>query len=330
MTDQPGTKHAKKRRIHLNALCLEEYEKSEEGHAALTVPATLIKSSRDPNHRMYPSGFKSAKAVYDPGASSQEEKKAEQAKIEDFFKVATTKSQNCTVSKADWVVRHTTTASSSSTFTATPSTVAYPTQLPADLDCKPCSQTSASSQGSQDPVCKVIDLTDDFSDDEGLAEVDCDLHSNLRKLNQKLQEGQRKLAEAQKQNTGRRRTQSMPKGKTKRKATARFTRDNSFLYSQNSASSCGSTLLDLDRKLSPVNDPYGLLGTGQTPPTSEGQDYFAGLPLKVIENIFCRLPIMDLCANLKRVCRRWEQIISVDGVSTSICTGGHLFYNSEA
>ena len=42
---------------------------------------------------------------------------------------------------------------------------------------------------------------------------------------------------------------------------------------------------------------------------------FSQLPGKIMENIFCRLPIVDLMLNCSLVCPAWREIISKDTVS---------------
>ena len=37
--------------------------------------------------------------------------------------------------------------------------------------------------------------------------------------------------------------------------------------------------------------------------------YFERLPLEVMENVLCRLPILDLYLNLPLVCKDWRDII---------------------
>ncbi|XP_060587800.1 F-box DNA helicase 1-like, partial [Ruditapes philippinarum] len=57
------------------------------------------------------------------------------------------------------------------------------------------------------------------------------------------------------------------------------------------------------------SDTYGLLGTGSYP-KEEKINYFERLPPEVLENIFCQLPLLDLCLNSNRVCLQWNDIIS--------------------
>ncbi|KAL4227091.1 F-box DNA helicase 1 [Mactra antiquata] len=58
-----------------------------------------------------------------------------------------------------------------------------------------------------------------------------------------------------------------------------------------------------------VSDKYGLLGSGSYP-KKEKINYFERLPPEVLENIFCQLPMLDLCLNSNRVCLQWNSIIA--------------------
>ena len=45
-----------------------------------------------------------------------------------------------------------------------------------------------------------------------------------------------------------------------------------------------------------------------------GEDLFARLPVEVMENIFCRMPMLDLCLGVNLVCKPWNEIIKRDKV----------------
>ncbi|XP_070559585.1 F-box DNA helicase 1-like [Ptychodera flava] len=55
---------------------------------------------------------------------------------------------------------------------------------------------------------------------------------------------------------------------------------------------------------------FGLLGEEMQIEEEEEKNYFEDLPPEVIENIFSQLPMIDLCLNVNRVCRQWNDIIS--------------------
>ncbi|CAH1782586.1 unnamed protein product [Owenia fusiformis] len=57
-----------------------------------------------------------------------------------------------------------------------------------------------------------------------------------------------------------------------------------------------------------IEDKYGLLGTGQYP--EDTTNHFLSLPVEVLENIFCQMPMLDLCLHLNIVCKQWNAIIS--------------------
>lgn len=72
---------------------------------------------------------------------------------------------------------------------------------------------------------------------------------------------------------------------------------------------CMSQALDSVDKA--VTNTYGLLGNGSFNKKKEEKlDYFSILPTEVMEHIFCHLPMLDLCLNSNRVCKRWNEIIS--------------------
>ncbi|KAK7503582.1 hypothetical protein BaRGS_00005121 [Batillaria attramentaria] len=57
-----------------------------------------------------------------------------------------------------------------------------------------------------------------------------------------------------------------------------------------------------------VGRTFGLLGESKVKVLAV--NYFEQLPVDVIENIFCRLPMLDLCLNMNLVCTAWNDIIS--------------------
>lgn len=68
---------------------------------------------------------------------------------------------------------------------------------------------------------------------------------------------------------------------------------------------------------------FGLLGEGGM---SDGEecddvDLFSKLPIEVMENIFCRMPMMDLCQNINVVCKAWNEIISREKVNKQMFVG---------
>lgn len=65
---------------------------------------------------------------------------------------------------------------------------------------------------------------------------------------------------------------------------------------------------------------YGLVGSDITESDDECEDFnycgteFSQLPVEIMENIFCQLPIVDLMLNCVLVCRQWNNVISRDSV----------------
>ena len=96
--------------------------------------------------------------------------------------------------------------------------------------------------------------------------------------------------------------------RTRRKEPPKFNRGNSFLYNSDLAK-------PLPSEFRVKSDKYGLLGTCPEIDSDEEEDQFLKLPLEVVENILCRLPIMDLLLNVNRVCLDWNDVISNERVS---------------
>ena len=56
----------------------------------------------------------------------------------------------------------------------------------------------------------------------------------------------------------------------------------------------------------------------KTKEPSESLDKFSELPAKIMENIFCRIPIKDLMLSCALVCRKWHRIIAEPSVSCKL------------
>ena len=79
------------------------------------------------------------------------------------------------------------------------------------------------------------------------------------------------------------------------------------------------------KKQSSARSTFGLVG-GDVIDSDEDDDSqdsshcgsdFSQLPIEIMENIFCQLPIVDLMLNCALVCRQWYNIISQDSVNTA-------------
>lgn len=71
-------------------------------------------------------------------------------------------------------------------------------------------------------------------------------------------------------------------------------------------------------KRASARSTFGLVG-GNVSDSDDDDDLqcdgeFAQLPVEILENIFCQLPIVDLMLNCALVCRKWYTIISRDSV----------------
>ncbi|XP_071816365.1 F-box DNA helicase 1-like isoform X3 [Apostichopus japonicus] len=64
---------------------------------------------------------------------------------------------------------------------------------------------------------------------------------------------------------------------------------------------------------------FGLVSDGQDDEEEEdddNRDYFANLPLEILENIFCRISVLDLLQSCSLVCHRWWNVIANDSFIT--------------
>lgn len=74
------------------------------------------------------------------------------------------------------------------------------------------------------------------------------------------------------------------------------------------------------KQSSAVSSMYGLVGDDVSESEDESEDSshcgteFSQLPVEIMENIFCQLPIIDLMLNCVLVCQQWNSIISRDSV----------------
>ena len=105
---------------------------------------------------------------------------------------------------------------------------------------------------------------------------------------------------------------------------------SSVRSSSSSSSSSVSTTCKSSRQnkqqSSASSTKYGLVGGDITESDDESEDFnycgteFSQLPVEIMENIFCQLPIVDLMLNCVLVCRQWNNVISRDSVIEGLHT----------
>ena len=95
---------------------------------------------------------------------------------------------------------------------------------------------------------------------------------------------------------------------------------------KNTASSCkkssnSSKSVKQTKEQASAKSTFGLVGGGvsdsdddDSQDLSQCDSDFAQLPVEIMENIFCQLPIVDLMLNCALVCHQWYDIISRDSV----------------
>ena len=74
------------------------------------------------------------------------------------------------------------------------------------------------------------------------------------------------------------------------------------------------------KQSSATSSMYGLVGDDVSESEDDSEDFshcgieFSQLPVEIMENIFCQLPIIDLMLNCVLVCQQWNSIISRESV----------------
>lgn len=94
---------------------------------------------------------------------------------------------------------------------------------------------------------------------------------------------------------------------------------SSSSFSSSVSTTCNSSRQNKKQSLASSTN-YGLVGGDITESDYESEDFnycgteFSQLPVEIMENIFCQLPIVDLMLNCVLVCRQWNNVISRDSV----------------
>ena len=96
-------------------------------------------------------------------------------------------------------------------------------------------------------------------------------------------------------------------------------KSSSSSFSSSVSTTCNSSRQNKKQSLASSTN-YGLVGGDITESDYESEDFnycgteFSQLPVEIMENIFCQLPIVDLMLNCVLVCRQWNNVISRDSV----------------
>lgn len=297
----------KKRKIHMNVIDCRDYLETE-GYKRLTNPATVKLSSKSPNCGLYPrskdrnlprsststmgSGFTSATQVLNPKlpfvASNVEPSQSHPSTSGSPAKKRGPKYQS---SRAKFPIQ---TNKLDKYFTKISKTEnsdsndGILSQMPTKCVKTTLMYSPIKKQSQDDPRSSVYVLDDDaplLSTPEKMCS------SGVEKL-----EVKHKKTAVSKHN--------------KWKKIPKFNRDNTFLYSNNPV---------IKPAKSDGGDKYGLLGHGNVSDDDDddARCWFDYLPPEVLQNILCRLPLMDLYLNVNTVCKQWNEIIS----DTKVCHG---------
>ena len=311
----------KKRKVHMNDQECLDHSRTAKGALVLTNPEQVKTSSKDPNRGLYPrlpkcashklGSFVSAREMMDVGADNL--LKASQSESLPYAgpvfptkrgsPVKGRKNLDCT-SQRNKVSNY---------FSAAP----QPSLAPQDGGQN--FGISSAQPHSQSPLKKTSKMYSPIKKVPGaetLYEVDLTASPLSSQSSPHSSQGSvdvvKVLFDSQQAAAS---SSQHPKAKKGKKREPKFNRDNTFLYSNDSIPGTSVSAPET------LNDPYGLLGSGDnavclsSDEEEEPVNHFARLPVEVVENIFCYLPLMDLLLNVNRVCKNWNAVISNDRVA---------------
>ena len=299
------------KKIHMNMLDCKELSTSCAGAQALTRPSNIAKSSKDPHRGLYPrapkkdlslsGSFVPASALHEIHVSkSASYMNANNVLRPQGFRPTPTKQRSASKLPYQTNSLHRYFSNSQPTRTSTQNISSTPPKI------------YSSSQGSSTPPLPKSPPTFMYSpikqiSGSNLYVVDTDNRSNSPT---------KPKNDVQKDLFNKQKSQRMPKKTSKatksKKSAPTFNRNNSFLYSND----------PIPKPTTKPKDLYGLLGNGHLlPDDPEGNlsgKHINDFPYEILENILCRLPMMDLCLNVNRVCRLWRDIIADKRVCQSL------------
>ena len=291
------------KKIHMGILDCKELATSHAGAQALTKPSSIAKSSKDPNRGLYPRAPKkdfSLSGSFVPASALHEihaPRYASNANVNNVlqpqtFRPSPTKQRSSSKLPYQKNSLHRYFSNSQP-----------PCASKQNISSSP-PETFSSSQGSSTPPLPKSPPTFMYSPIKQISGSNLyvvDTESNSNSQTKPKTAVQKDLFSKQK---SQRMPKKTPKATKSKKSTPTFNRDNSFLYSND----------PMPKPTTKPKDLYGLLGNGHLlPDDPEGNlsgKNINDFPYEILENILCRLPMMDLCLNVNRVCRLWRDIIA--------------------
>lgn len=304
---------SKKRKIHLNDQECYNFSQSNEGMEPLKHPQGVKTSSKDPHRGLYPKmpalpsqgfqmGFQKASVQVNPEKELFDHFKKQSQGLQ-----SPTKESNLSPRKRSFKQKSANLPAQSNTlnnyFSSKKNSQSSPPSSSAKSDSPSLLGSPSKEVKMYSPIKKkysegIIYVIDDNPDpphkDSKTSQPSWSWGSTM-KVYGKVPAGKGKI------------TKNV---KSKKSLVPRFNRDNAFLYSND------PTTHDTKKATS---DRYGLLGTGTSLDGSDDEINHTGmsdLPHEVVENILCRLPLMDLYLNVNRVCTYWNDLISNEDVSS--------------
>ncbi len=298
------------KKVHMDMLDCKGLADSDAGAKALVAPASVLKSSKDPNRGLYPrpsrkgssaaTSFVAASTLHSAMPTAQnagfDTCSANSCQQSWTFECSPPKRQRSRKKlppQSNSLDRYFTTSQASKSSRTVANMSSTPPKSSFEGKKRQLSLSPPSFMYS--PVKRV----------EGTNLFTCSSNSAKNTTNSSAQQNA-PVVSKQLFNS-----EEMSRPKKERKELESFAKKSDSDFVQSSSTSPDKV----------VKDKYGLLGQGHTLADDPEEDtsgiHIDSFPLEILENIFCRLPMLDLCLNVNRVCTRWRDFISSEKVSHS-------------
>ena len=296
----------KRRKIHMSDSEIQDYNQTESGGKPLVNPNLVKKSSKDPNRGLYPKpskkalpgGFLAASSLLNPTLPFLPEPRPSRSS-ENTYNGKLSSSPTCSPSKLKSVVR-------SPIKQTRPGSILHfcvprSTDMASSQDSSQCSQSSVLAtdhvKSSQTSSTSTSSFSAPHSSTASPTGKEVGQKVGLT-VTQRLFQAQRQVAS----------TPSVkPAVRKKKKFTKPSTfapkKDNKFLYPDPDEENNFVDPLSMGVKCKSMSVE------SDSDSSTEESSFFDILPTEIIENIFCRLPFLDLHLSLTRVCSNWNDVI---------------------
>lgn len=332
LAEGDSTAKVKRRKIHMNVIECDRHSSTKLGGQALTAPALTKTSSRDPNRGLYPRDNKSRLKLKNSTASAS------------FVSAKDVLHQNAKYVRSQNIQPLNEPVSYDEPIKCSTTSETLPMSLPSSRNTRPRKkklpvqsnsllnyyqrradkERTALSSPESSPV-KTNGLIKAAASQQpslqrfgfGKSSVNCNRkleHKTPQRMSEPTMNSYQKPISRSTAWSSQNCSDASKITSTKTSANPQFERHNMGVDTTN---------VTVSQNLSGSgSDMYGLLGMGldeyidlRDDEDDDELNYFSKLPVEVIENILCRLPMPDLLLNVSLVCSQWNDIIAADRVS---------------